>query len=84
MNQIELLPVMLQVATHAIFSIRILHLHMEVVAVFVGEVFGDFLVAVEAFKCGSAGPENVAGVALSCSGEGGVGFRKWAGGYLGR
>jgi hypothetical protein len=83
-NQIELLPVVLQVAVHAIFSIRILHLHMEVIAVFVGEVFGDFLVAVEAFKCGSAGPENVAGVALSCSGERGMGFGEWARGYLGR
>jgi hypothetical protein len=56
-NQIEVLAVMLQVATDAILAIWILHLQAEVIAVAVGKRFGDFLVAIETFESRSARPE---------------------------
>jgi len=66
-NEIEVLAIVLQVATHTIFPMRILQLHVEVIAMLVQKILGDFLVAIEALKCGSASAENVAGTALSCS-----------------
>lgn len=69
-NQTEVFTVVLQVAANALLPIRILHLHAEVVAVFVGEGFGDFFVAIEAFESGSFGTEDVARIALRGSGQG--------------
>lgn len=60
MNEIEVFPIVLQVAAYAVLTIRILHLHLEVIAVLGGEILGDFLVAFQTFIRGSAGAELVA------------------------
>ena len=60
MNEIEVFPIVLQVAAYAVLAIRILHLHLEVIAVLGGEILGDFLVAFQTFIRGSAGAELVA------------------------
>ena len=63
-NQVKGFAVMFQVAMNAVFSRGIAHLHFEVVTVFRGEILRNFLVAVEALKCGRAGAERVTGIAL--------------------
>lgn len=69
-DQIEVLAVMLEVAAHTILAVRILHLHLGVITVFIGESFGDFLVAIETFIGGSAGAKLMTGVALRRTAEG--------------
>lgn len=71
-DQVKLLAVVFQVAAHAIFAIRIVHLHVGVVTVLVGKSLGDFLVAIQTFVCGGAGSELVATVALRGTAERGV------------
>ena len=77
-NKIEVLAVVLEVATHAILAGGILHLHAKVVAMLGSEGFGNLFVTIEAFESGSAGAKDVAGIALGSAGQGRVGFRKWA------
>ena len=64
MDDVEILAVVFQVAANAVLAGGIVHLELEVVAVFCGERLGDFFVAIEAFEGGSAGAELVAGIAL--------------------
>lgn len=78
-HQIEIFAVMLQVAADAIFSVRIPHLDLEVIAMLTGEPSGDFLVAIQALESWSAGAELVAARALGGSGQTLMGFRKRAG-----
>jgi hypothetical protein len=68
-NQVEGFAVVLQVAVDAILPIRILHLYAEVVAMLVGQILGNFLVAIQALERGSASAENMTGTALRCSSE---------------
>jgi hypothetical protein len=81
-NEVEVLSVVFQVAAHAIFALRILHLKAEVKAVFVRQGFRDFLMAIEAFKCGSTRTEDVAGITLRCAVERGMCLGERAGGNL--
>lgn len=67
-DETEIGPVVLQVAAHAIFALRILHLETCVVAVFFGEGFSDFLMAIETLKRGSFRAKLMAGRALGCPG----------------
>ena len=67
--RLKLFTVVLQVAAHAIFAIGILHLHPEVVTVLVGEGFGNFFVAIEAFEGRRTRPKDMAGFALRCAAE---------------
>ena len=78
-NQLEGFAVVVEVATDAVFSIGIAHLHLEMVAVLRGKVLRDFLVAIEALKGGRAGAEDVAGIALAGSGERRVSLSERAG-----
>lgn len=68
-DEVELLAVMLEVTTYAIFAVRIAHLHLGVVAVLVGEGFSQFLVAIETSVGRTAGAELVAGIALGCAAQ---------------
>jgi len=74
-DQVEALAIVLQVTSHAIFPIRILHLNPKVIAVLVREDFRNFFVALEALEDGGARTEEVTGIALGSSGEGGMRFR---------
>jgi len=66
-DQLEVLAVVLPMAANAVVPIGILHLKMKMVAMLIGESFGDFLVAVEALKCGRSCTKNMARVASGCS-----------------
>jgi len=63
-DDIEIFSVVFEVAANAILAGRIVHLELEVVAVFGGEGLGNFLMAIEALEGGSAGAELMAGIAL--------------------
>lgn len=75
-DQTEVHPVMIEVATHAIFAIRIAHLNLEVIAVFRFQPSRNFFVAFQALECGRTGPKLVAARALRRTGQGLVSFRK--------
>lgn len=81
-NEIEVLSIVFEVATDTVFAIRVLHLHVEVVAVLVGKSFSNFLVTIEAFESWSAGTEDMARIALGGSGKGRMSFGEGAGGNL--
>ena len=68
-NEREIRSVVLQVAPHAIFSIRILHLEPRVVSPVLREQAGNFLVAVETLEGRRARPEQMATGTLRCSAE---------------
>jgi len=69
-DQVEFLAIVFQVAAYAVAPVRVLHLHLVVVAVLVVQCFGDFFVAVDALKGRCARAELVAGVALGGAAEG--------------
>jgi len=77
-DDVEIFAVVFEVAANTILAVRIFHLNLGMIAVLTGEGLGDFLVAVEAFKCGNASAKDVTGVALRGARKGGVGFRKRA------
>ena len=64
MDDVEIFAVVFQVAAHAVLAGGILHVQLKVVTVFGGEGLGDFLMAIETLKSGSAAAELVAGIAL--------------------
>jgi hypothetical protein len=68
-DQIELLAVMLQMAANAVLPVWIAHLDLEVISVLAAEPPGNFLVAIQAFKCGRVGAELVAARTLRCPGK---------------
>ena len=68
-DDVEIFAVVFEVAANAILASRIVHPKLEMVAVFGGEGLGDFLVAIEALKGGSAGPKRMAGCALCRAAE---------------
>lgn len=78
MNEMEIGAVVLEMAADTVFSLRVLHLQVRVVAMFFREGLGDFLVAVEALECGTFCAKDVATVALASSAETVVGLRKRA------
>ena len=68
-DEIEIGPVVFQVAAHAIFALWVLHLETCVIPVFFRERFSNFLVAIETFKCGSFSAKLMAARALGCPGQ---------------
>ena len=76
MDQIEIESVVLQVAAHAIFALRILHLETRVIAVVPCKRLSDLLVALDAFECWSVRAKLMATRALRRSRQGLVGFRE--------
>jgi nitrate reductase NapAB chaperone NapD len=64
MDEPEILTVVIQVAAHAIFSVRIAHLNLKMVTVLRSEPAGNFLVAIQASESGGASPELMATAAL--------------------
>jgi len=75
-NQVEILPVVLQVAAYAIFSIGIAHLQPGVIPMPPGKCVRHFLVAFQAFECRRAGAKGMARVALRCTAKRRVRLRK--------
>ena len=82
MDQVEILAVVFQVATDAVFAIGIPHLKLGVIAVLCFQPFRYFFMAIQALESRRAGAELVAGYALGGSGQTLMGFRKRAGGDL--
>ena len=82
MDQVEVLAVVFQVATDAVFTIGIPHLKLGVIAVLCFQPFRYFFMAIQALESRRAGAELVAGYALGGSGQTLMGFRKRAGGDL--
>jgi len=78
-NQIEIGPIMLQVAAHAILAVGILHLQVRVVPVLLRKRLGDLLVAIQALKCRSLRPKLMAARALRCARQGLVRLRERTG-----
>ena len=56
--------VVLQMAADAVLPRGVLHVELEMVTVFYGDILRDFLVAIETFKGGRIGAESVTGIAL--------------------
>lgn len=83
-NQVEVRAIVLEVTAHTILPVWILHFQLKVIAVLVGKVVGNFLMAAEALERGSASAENVAGIALGVPGQRGVRPGQRARGNLGR
>lgn len=77
--QAEILAVVVQMAVHAIPPVRVLHLHLRVVAVLVFQRLGDLFVAIQAFKRRRAGAELMAAIALGGAAEGLVRLGEWTG-----
>ena len=75
----EFLAIVFEVTAYAVLPVGILHLHSEVVAMLIGQRFGNFFVAFEALVGGGAGAEHMAGVALRGTGKGGMSFGKRTG-----
>lgn len=75
-NQRKIHAVVLQMAAHALFAVRILHLQPRMVAPLLGKQLRNFLVATKAFEGGRAGAELVATRAFRCSAERLMRFRK--------
>jgi hypothetical protein len=67
-DEVEVFTVMFEVASHAVFAVRIFHLNLRVVSVFGLQPLGNFLVAIEALKRGDARPKLVAARALCRAG----------------
>ena len=65
----EVLAVVLQMASNTIFAVGIAHLKVVVVSVLGAEILRDFLVAIQALKGGRAGAELVAVRTLRCPGK---------------
>jgi hypothetical protein len=63
-NEIKSKSVVLQVAVHAIFALRILHLKPRVIAVSLRECLGNLFVAIQAFESRSLGSKFMATRAL--------------------
>ena len=78
-DQREILSVVFQMAAHAIFAIRILHLQARVKSVLPGDGLSDLLVAIQALEGWRAGAEFMATGALRRTRKGLVSFRKWPG-----
>ena len=76
MDEREVLAIVLEVATNAVFAVGIAHLNLKVIAALRGKPPRDFLVAIQAFESGSAGAKLMAARALGGAGKGLVGFGK--------
>ena len=74
-DQVEIFAVVLEVAAHTILAVGVLHLHLCVIAVLVGECFGNFLMTIKTFVGGSARAKLVTGVALRGAAQRGMSFR---------
>jgi len=59
-NQIEVFPVVFQVAFHAILAVRIGHLQQAMKAMLTGDVLRNLFVAIDALEGGRAGAKHVA------------------------
>lgn len=64
----EVLAVVLQMASNAIFAVGIGHLKLVVISVLGAEILRDFLVAIQALKGGRAGAKLMTTRALRGSG----------------
>src|SRR6267378_4495587 len=82
MDQVEVLAVVFQVATDAVFTIGIPHLKLSVIAVLCFQPFRYLFMAIQALESRRAGTELVAAGALGGSGQTLMGFGKRAGGDL--
>lgn len=78
-NEIEIDPVVLQMAADAVFPLWILHPEPEVIAVLLCERLGDFLVAIQALERRRVRAKLMATRALRRSGQGLMRFRERAG-----
>lgn len=78
-NQWEVRAVVLHVAAHAVFAIRIFHFEAGVIALLLGKETRDFLVAIQALEGGRLGAKLMATRATCRAAEGFVGFGKRAG-----
>jgi hypothetical protein len=61
MNQMKISSVVLEMAVHAVFALRILHLQSGMITMFFRKCPGDFLMAIQAFENRGFGSELVAG-----------------------
>lgn len=68
MDEIEVFTVMFEVASHAVFAVRISHLNLRVVSMFGLQPLSNFLMTIETLKRGSARSELVAARALRRAG----------------
>ena len=66
-NQVKINSIVFEMAVHAIFALRILHLQSGVITVFFRKGLGDFFMAVEAFEDRGFRAEHVTAVALTCA-----------------
>ena len=75
--------IVFQVAVDTIFSLRILHLQVRMIAMLLRKRLGNFLVAVETVEGGGPGCKLMAARALRRAGQRLVRFRQRTGGNLG-
>ena len=68
-NELEIHPVVLEVAAYAIFAVGVFHLELRVIAPLFRQQLRDFLVAVQTFEGGRAGTEFVAARTLRRSAQ---------------